>query len=46
MRLNNKEVSKWIKILGTTNFINLFIEGKINLTSSQLEYAIKMKNAK
>ena len=46
MRLNNKEVSKWVKILGATNFINLFIEGKINLTPSQLEYVIKIKNAK
>ena len=46
MRLNNKEVNKWIKILGAANFINLFIEGKINLTSSQLEYVIKMKNSK
>lgn len=43
-KLSDREVSKWTKILGAEDMIQLFIAGRIELTTEQLELIVKVKN--
>ena len=43
-RVSDKEIDKWTKILGVNRFIYLYIDGRIFLTSKQLDRVIAIKN--
>lgn len=43
-KLTDKEIVKWTKILGCDEFIRLYIDDKITLTSKQLDKVINLKN--
>lgn len=44
IRVSNRELRKWCKILGAKKIILLYIEDKIELTQEQLDDVIKIKN--
>lgn len=44
IRISNRELRKWCKILGVKKIILLYIEDKIELTQEQLDDVIKIKN--
>lgn len=46
MKLTNKEFEKIIKIFGAQALLNKHMELKVNLSSQQLDEAIKEKNKK
>jgi len=43
MRINNKELIKWLKILGAKKFIDLHTTNKIYLTENQLDQVIEFR---
>lgn len=42
VELNNKELNKFIKVLGTYKVKMLWCNGKIKLSSKQLDYLISL----
>lgn len=44
IRVSNRELRKWCKILGVKKIILLYIEDKLELTQEQLDEIIKIKN--
>lgn len=44
VRVSDRELRKWGKILGVKKIILLYMEDKIELTPEQLDDIIKMKN--
>lgn len=43
-KLNDRELNKWIGILGVEKIKWLYMESKIHLTSAQLDTVIAMKS--
>lgn len=43
-KVSDKELLKWIDILGVNTMLNLYIESKIRLTSKQIDMLIAIKN--
>ena len=43
-RLSDKELLKWIDILGVNQMLNLYIDDRIKLSSKQLDMLIAIKN--
>lgn len=44
MKVNDKELEKWLKILGGKKMVDLYVESKIYLTQKQLDRVIEFKN--
>lgn len=42
--VSDKEMIKWMKILGTNRFLWLYLDDKISLSSKQLDTLIAIKN--
>ena len=43
-KVSNKELYKWTRILGARKMIDLYVDGKIYLSSEQLDMVINIKN--
>lgn len=43
-KVSNKELYKWTRILGARKMIDLYVDGKIYLSSEQLDIVIELKN--
>ena len=45
-RVSDRELKKWLGILGVQQIKKLYIDSKIYLTSKQVDYVIEYENAK
>lgn len=45
-KLSDRELNKWLGILGANEIQKLYIESKIYLTQAQLDYVIEYKKSK